>query len=41
MSTRSVSEYQTRINNLKQLAPNAKAEAKKFGVTQFRPIGKY
>ena len=32
---------QTRINNLKQLAPNAKAEAKKFGVTQFRPIGKY
>ena len=32
---------QTRINNLKQLAPNAKTEAKKFGVTQFRPIGKY
>ena len=30
----------SRIANLKLLAPNAKAEAKKFGVTTFRPIGK-
>lgn len=28
----------TRISNLKQWAPAAKAEAKKFGVTSFRPI---
>jgi len=28
----------TRINNLQALAPKAKAEAKKFGVTSFRPI---
>ncbi len=28
----------SRIQNLKLLAPNAKAEAKKFGVTSFRPI---
>lgn len=28
----------TRINNLKAMAPTAKAEAKKFGVTSFRPI---
>ncbi len=28
----------SRIQNLKSLAPNAKAEAKKFGVTSFRPI---
>ena len=32
---------QSRINNLKQLAPTAKVEAKKFGVTQYRPIGKF
>jgi len=32
---------QTRINNLTQLAPTAKAEARKFGVTSFRPLGKY
>ncbi len=31
---------QTRINNLTQLAPKARAEAKKFGVTSFRPLGK-
>jgi len=31
----------SRIENLKQLAPFAKAEAKKFGVTTFRPIGRY
>jgi len=31
----------SRIANLKQLAPTAKAEAKKFGVASFRPIGKY
>jgi len=30
----------SRIANLKLLAPNAKVEAKKFGVTTFRPIGK-
>lgn len=29
----------TRIQNLKALSPTAKAEAKKFGVTSFRPIG--
>jgi len=29
----------SRIANLKELAPFAKAEAKKFGVTTFRPIG--
>lgn len=28
----------SRIENLKSLAPKAKAEAKKFGVTDFRPI---
>jgi len=28
----------SRIQNLKSLVPNAKAEAKKFGVTSFRPI---
>jgi len=28
----------SRIQNLKSLAPTAKAEAKKFGVTSFRPI---
>ncbi|TCK69078.1 peptidase M48-like protein [Winogradskyella wandonensis] len=28
----------TRINNLKKWAPDAKAEAAKFGVTEFRPI---
>lgn len=32
---------QTRINNLTQLAPTAKAEAAKFGVKSFRPITKY
>jgi predicted Zn-dependent protease len=28
----------TRINNLQALAPTAKSEAKKFGITSFRPI---
>jgi predicted Zn-dependent protease len=28
----------SRIQNLKSLIPNAKAEAKKFGITDFRPI---
>lgn len=28
----------TRIQNLEALAPKAKAEAKKFGITEFRPI---
>ncbi len=28
----------TRISNLQALAPKAKSEAKKFGVTSFRPI---
>ncbi|MBU2930010.1 M48 family metallopeptidase [Winogradskyella psychrotolerans] len=28
----------TRIKNLQEMAPEAKAEAKKFGVTSFRPI---
>lgn len=32
---------QSRIENLKALAPFAKEEAKKFGVTSFRPITKY
>ncbi len=32
---------QTRINNLTALSPQAKAEAKKFGVSTFRPIGNY
>jgi len=32
---------QTRIDNLTQLAPIAKAEAKKFGITTFRPLGKF
>lgn len=32
---------QTRIDNLTALAPTAKAEAKKFGVTSFRPLSKY
>lgn len=31
----------SRISNLTQLAPIAKAEAAKFGVTSFRPLGKY
>jgi len=31
----------SRIANLKQLAPGAKAEAAKFGVSSFRPLGKY
>lgn len=32
---------ETRIANLTELAPFAKAEAKKFGVTSFRPITKF
>ena len=32
---------QTRIDNLTALSPAAKAEAKKFGVTSFKPLGKY
>ena len=32
---------QTRIDNLNALAPTAKAEAKKFGVASYRPLGKY
>ena len=32
---------QTRIDNLTALAPAAKVEAKKFGVSSFRPLGKY
>lgn len=32
---------QTRIDNLTALSPTAKAEAKKFGVTSYRPLGKY
>jgi len=32
---------QTRIDELTQLAPAAKAEAKKFGVTAFRPVNKF
>jgi len=31
----------SRISNLTHLAPSAKAEAAKFGVTSFRPLGKY
>lgn len=31
----------SRISNLTQLVPSAKAEAAKFGVTSFRPLGKY
>lgn len=31
----------SRIANISQLAPGAKAEAAKFGVTSFRPLGKY
>lgn len=31
----------SRISNLTHLAPKAKAEAAKFGVTSFRPLGKY
>lgn len=31
----------SRIANLKELAPGAKEEAKKFGVTSFRPIGNF
>ena len=32
---------ESRIANLKALAPKAKEEAAKFGVTSFRPLGKY
>ncbi len=32
---------QTRISNLTALSPTAKAEAKKFGVSSFRPITKF
>ncbi|RED49599.1 M48 family metallopeptidase [Seonamhaeicola aphaedonensis] len=32
---------ESRIANLKTLAPKAKEEAAKFGVTSFRPLGKY
>ncbi|WP_299336172.1 M48 family metallopeptidase [uncultured Psychroserpens sp.] len=31
----------SRINNLKMLAPKARAEAKKFGVESFRPLGNF
>lgn len=31
----------SRIANLKALAPKAKAEAQKYGITTFRPLGKY
>lgn len=31
----------SRISNLNQMVPGAKAEAAKFGVTSFRPLGKY
>jgi len=31
----------SRISNLTQMVPGAKAEAAKFGVTSFRPLGKY
>jgi predicted Zn-dependent protease len=31
----------SRIANISKLAPGAKAEAAKFGVTSFRPLGKY
>lgn len=29
----------SRISNLKELSPSAKVEAKKFGITSFRPLG--
>lgn len=32
---------ESRIQNLTTLAPQAKAEARKFGVNSFRPLGKY
>ena len=32
---------ETRIENLTNLAPKAKAEANKFGVTSFRPLSKF
>lgn len=32
---------ESRIQNLTALSPQAKAEAKKFGVTTYRPLGKY
>ncbi|WP_104735939.1 M48 family metallopeptidase [Hanstruepera ponticola] len=32
---------ESRIQNLSALAPQAKAEARKFGVNSFRPLGKY
>ncbi len=32
---------ESRIQNLTALAPQAKAEARKFGVNSFRPLGKY
>jgi len=32
---------ETRITNLTKLTPKAKEEAAKFGVTSFRPLGKY
>ena len=31
----------TRIKDLTALAPQAKKEAAKFGITSFRPLGKY
>lgn len=31
----------SRIENLTNLVPQAKSEAKKFGVSEFRPLGKY
>ncbi|HKK12352.1 MAG TPA: M48 family metallopeptidase [Flavobacteriaceae bacterium] len=31
----------SRIKNLEQMVPKARAEAAKFGVTSFRPLGKY
>ncbi|MFD0962487.1 M48 family metallopeptidase [Pseudofulvibacter geojedonensis] len=31
----------SRIDTLKELAPNAKEEAKKFGITSFRPLGNF
>lgn len=32
---------ESRIQNLSSLAPNAKAEARKFGVTSYRPLGEF
>ena len=32
---------ESRINNLSELAANAKLESKKFGVTSFRPLGEF